>query len=50
MDDGSQGKQNHGSDNRGKKREPTRAPRSDWEKKFQNNREALVGVPQAEID
>jgi hypothetical protein len=45
-----EGKQNCGSDNRGKKREPTRAPRSDREKKYQNNREARVGVPQAEID
>jgi hypothetical protein len=25
-------------------------PRSNWEKKFQNNCEVLVGVPQAEID
>jgi hypothetical protein len=45
-----EGKQNCGSDNRGKKREPTRVPRSDQEKKFQNNCKALVGVPQAEID
>jgi hypothetical protein len=39
-------------DNRGKdkRREPNRAPRSDQEKKFQSNREALAGVPQAEID
>jgi hypothetical protein len=41
-----------GQDNRGKdkKKEPNRAPRSNREKKFQNNREALAGVPQAEID
>jgi hypothetical protein len=37
------------SDKRGKK-ESARTPRSDREKKFQNNREALAGVPQAEID
>jgi predicted ATP-binding protein involved in virulence len=38
------------SDNCGKKREPTYTPRSDWEKKFQNNCEVLVSIPQAEID
>jgi hypothetical protein len=45
-------KPTRGQDNCGKdkKREPTRALRSDQEKKFQNNPEALVGVPQAEID
>jgi predicted ATP-binding protein involved in virulence len=43
-------KPNRGLDNRGKRKEPTRTPRSDREKKFQNNREALVGVPQTEID
>jgi predicted ATP-binding protein involved in virulence len=45
-------KSTRGQDNRGKdkKRELNRTPRSDREKKFQNNREALVGVPQAEID
>jgi hypothetical protein len=37
------------SDKCGKK-ESTHTPRSDKEKKFQNNREALAGVPQAEID
>jgi hypothetical protein len=39
-------------DNRGKdkRRELTRAPRSDREKKFQSNRKALAGVPQAAID
>jgi hypothetical protein len=37
------------SDKRGKK-EATHTPRSDKEKKFQNNREALAGIPQAEID
>jgi hypothetical protein len=41
------GQDNHGKD---KRKEPTHAPRSDREKKFQNNREALVGVPQAEMD
>jgi hydroxymethylpyrimidine pyrophosphatase-like HAD family hydrolase len=45
-------KSTHGQDNRSKdkRREPNRAPRSDREKKFQSNREALAGVPQAEID
>jgi hypothetical protein len=45
-------KSTHGQDNRGKdkRREPNRAPRSDWEKKFQSNHKALAGVPQAEID
>jgi hydroxymethylpyrimidine pyrophosphatase-like HAD family hydrolase len=45
-------KSSRGQDNRGKdkKREPNGAPRSNQEKKFQNNREALAGVPQAEID
>jgi predicted ATP-binding protein involved in virulence len=43
-------KPNHGSDNCGKRREPTYTPRSNWEKKFQNNCEVLVGVPQAKID
>jgi hypothetical protein len=37
------------SDRHGKK-ESTHIPRSDKEKKFQNNREALAGVPQMEID
>jgi hypothetical protein len=37
------------SDKRGKK-ESTHTPKSDRERKFQNNREALAGVPQAEID
>jgi hypothetical protein len=41
---------NRGADNKGKKTEPTHTPRSDREKKFQNNCEALVRVPQAEID
>jgi hypothetical protein len=39
-----------GSDKRGKKGESTGTPKGDREKKFQNNREALAGVPQAEID
>jgi predicted ATP-binding protein involved in virulence len=43
-------KSNRGSDKHGKKGESTHAPKSDREKKFQNNREALAGVPQAEID
>jgi predicted ATP-binding protein involved in virulence len=43
-------KPNRGSDNHGKRREPTHIPRSDQEKKFQNNREAVIGVPQTEID
>jgi hypothetical protein len=38
------------SGKRGKKGEPTHIPKSDWEKKFQNNREALTSIPQAEID
>jgi hypothetical protein len=32
------------------KKESTHIPKGDREKKFPNNREALVGVPQAEID
>jgi hypothetical protein len=43
-------KSNRGSDKRGKKGESTHTPKSDREKKFQNNREVLAGVPQAEID
>jgi hypothetical protein len=43
------GKSGRGSDKCGKK-EPTHTPRSNKEKKFQNNHEALAGVPQAEID
>jgi hypothetical protein len=45
-------KSSHGQDSRGKdkRREPNRTPRSDREKKFQSNHEALAGVPQAEID
>jgi hypothetical protein len=43
-------KTNYGSDNRGKRRELTHTPRCEWEKKFQNNREVLASVPQAEID
>jgi hypothetical protein len=43
-------KLHHRSDNCGKRRELTHTPRSDREKKFQNNCKALVGVPQAEID
>jgi hypothetical protein len=42
-------KKSNRSDKRGKK-ESTHTPRSDKEKKFQSNREALAGVPQAEID
>jgi hypothetical protein len=40
-------KPNRGSDKRGKKEESTHTPKNDREKKFQNNREALAGVPQA---
>jgi predicted ATP-binding protein involved in virulence len=43
-------KSNCRSDNCRKKGESTRTPRGNQEKKFQNNREALAGVPQAEID
>jgi hypothetical protein len=43
-------KPNNRSDNYGKKRELTRIPRSDQEKKFQNNYEVLVSIPQAEIN
>jgi predicted ATP-binding protein involved in virulence len=43
-------KSNRGSDRRGKKGESTHTAKSGQEKKFQNNREALAGVPQAEID
>jgi hypothetical protein len=43
-------KSNSRLDNRGKRRELTHTPRSNWEKKFQNNREVLVSIPQAEID
>jgi hypothetical protein len=43
-------KSSHGSDKHGKKGEPTHTPKGDQEKKFQNNREALAGVPQAKID
>jgi hypothetical protein len=28
----------------------THIPRSDWERKFQNNQEVLASIPQAEID
>jgi hypothetical protein len=42
-------KKSNRSDKRGKK-ESTHTPRSDKEKKFQNNRKALAGVPQVEID
>jgi hypothetical protein len=44
------GKLGRGLDKRGKKGEPNHAPKGNWEKKFQNNREALAGVPQFEID
>jgi hypothetical protein len=37
-------------DNCRKRRELTHIPRNNWEKKFQNNRKALVSIPQAEID
>jgi hypothetical protein len=37
-------------DKHGKKGESTHTPKGDKEKKFQNNREALASVPQAEID
>jgi hypothetical protein len=43
-------KPNCRSDNHGKKREQNCIPRSDWEKKFQNNHEVLASIPQAEID
>jgi hypothetical protein len=45
-------KPTRGQDNWGKdkRKELTRARRGDQDKKFQNNCEALVGVPQAEID
>jgi hypothetical protein len=43
-------KSNCGSDMHGKKEESTHIPKGNQEKKFQNNREALAGVPQAEID
>jgi hydroxymethylpyrimidine pyrophosphatase-like HAD family hydrolase len=36
--------------NHEKKKEPTHTPRTDWEKKFQNNCKALVSIPQAEIN
>jgi DUF4097 and DUF4098 domain-containing protein YvlB len=42
-------KKSNRSDKCGRK-ESTNTPRSDKERKFQNNREALAGVPQAEID
>jgi hypothetical protein len=42
-------KPNRRSDKHGKK-ESTYIPRSNWEKKFQNNHEALASVPQAEIN
>jgi hypothetical protein len=34
----------------GNMREPTHIPKNNWEKKFQNDCEALAGVSQAEID
>jgi hypothetical protein len=37
-------------DNHGKRRELTCIPRSNWEKKFQNNHEVLGSIPQDEID
>jgi hypothetical protein len=43
-------KSNHGSDKHGKEGESTHTPKGDQEKKFQNNRKALAGIPQAEID
>jgi hypothetical protein len=43
-------KPNCRSDNCGKRRELTCTPRCEWEKKFQNNHEALVSVPQTEIN
>jgi hypothetical protein len=42
-------KKSNRSDKCGKK-ESTHTPRNDKEKKFQNNCEALAGIPQAEID
>jgi hypothetical protein len=33
-----------------RKKESTHTPRNDKEKKFQNNRQVLAGIPQAEID
>jgi hypothetical protein len=38
------------SEARGKDREHTRTTKSDKERKFQNNRDALSGIPQNEID
>jgi hypothetical protein len=43
-------KSNHELDKYGKRGELTRTPKSDQEKKFQNNRKVLARVPQAEID
>jgi hypothetical protein len=44
------GKLGCGSDKHGKKGEPNHATKSNWEKKFQNNHEALAGVRPAEIN
>jgi hypothetical protein len=44
-----EGKSSCGSDKH-RKKEPTHVPKGDKEKKFQNNHEALAGVPQTEID
>jgi hypothetical protein len=43
-------KKNHASEIRGKDREWTCTTKSDKDRKFQNNRDALAGVPQNEID
>jgi hypothetical protein len=43
-------KPNHRSDNHGKRRELTHTPKSNQEKKFQNNCKVLASIPQAEID
>jgi hypothetical protein len=43
-------KLNYRLDKHGKKGESTYIPKGNWEKKFQNNCEALAGIPQAEID
>jgi hypothetical protein len=48
--DHSNKKKNRRSETRGKDREWTRITKIDKERKFQNNRDALAGIPQNEID
>jgi hypothetical protein len=48
--DHSDKKKNRGSETRGKDRERTRTTKSDKDRKFQNNQDALSSVPQNEID